>query len=29
MGMYVELIFGAQLKKDTPKEVIDTLKTKL
>lgn len=26
MGMYVELIFGAQLKKDTPKEVIDTLK---
>lgn len=26
MGMYTELIFGAELKKDTPKEVIDVLK---
>ena len=26
MGMYTELIFGARLKEDTPKEVIDTLK---
>lgn len=26
MGMYVELIFNAELKKDTPDEVIDTLK---
>lgn len=26
MGMYTELIFGARLKKDTPKEVINTLK---
>ena len=25
MGMYTELIFGAELKKDTPREVIDTL----
>jgi len=25
MGMYTELIFGAQLKKDTPIEVIDTI----
>jgi hypothetical protein len=25
MGMYTELIFGASLKKDTPKEVIDIL----
>ena len=26
MGMYTELIFGAVLKKDTPSEVIETLK---
>ena len=26
MGMYTELIFGARLKENTPKEVIDTLK---
>ena len=26
MGMYTELIFGAELKKDTPEEVIDNLK---
>lgn len=26
MGMYTELIFGASLKKETPKEVIDILK---
>lgn len=26
MGMYTELIFGASLKTDTPKEVIDTLR---
>ena len=26
MGMYTELIFGASLKKDTPKEVIESLK---
>ena len=26
MGMYTELIFGASLKKNTPKEVIDVLK---
>ena len=26
MGMYTELIFGADLKKDTPKEVIEALK---
>ncbi len=26
MGMYTELIFGAELKKDTPKEVIEALK---
>jgi len=26
MGMYTELIFGARLKTDTPKEVIDTLR---
>ena len=26
MGMYTELIFGADLKKDTPKNVIETLK---
>ena len=26
MGMYTELIFGASLRKDTPKFVIDTLK---
>lgn len=25
MGMYTELIFGARLKRQTPKEVIDTL----
>lgn len=25
MGMYTELIFGARLKKETPKDVIDTL----
>lgn len=25
MGMYTELIFGARMKKDTPKEVINTL----
>lgn len=25
MGMYTELIFGATLKEDTPKDVIDTL----
>ncbi len=25
MGMYTELIFGAELKKDTPKEVIDII----
>lgn len=27
MGMYTELIFGATLKKDTPNEVIETLKS--
>lgn len=26
MGMYTELIFGADLKKDTPKNVIEALK---
>ena len=26
MGMYIELIFGAELKKDTPNEVIEALK---
>jgi hypothetical protein len=26
MGMYTELIFGAELKKDTPNEVIEALK---
>lgn len=26
MGMYTELIFGASLKEETPKEVIETLK---
>lgn len=26
MGMYTELILGAELKKDTPKEVVDILK---
>jgi hypothetical protein len=26
MGMYTELIFGAELKKETPKEVIEALK---
>ena len=26
MGMYTELIFGAELKKDTPKNVIEALK---
>ncbi len=26
MGMYTELIFGASLKKDTPKEVIESLR---
>ncbi len=26
MGMYTELIFGASLKKETPEEVIETLK---
>ncbi len=26
MGMYTELIFGASLKKDTPTEIIDTIK---
>jgi hypothetical protein len=26
MGMYTELIFGAKLKKDTPNEVIETLR---
>lgn len=26
MGMYTELIFGAEFKKDTPKELIDTLR---
>lgn len=26
MGMYTELIFGAQFKEDTPKEVIDALR---
>jgi len=26
MGMYTELIFGGSLKKDTPKEVINTLR---
>ncbi len=26
MGMYTELIFGAQLKEDTPKDVINTIK---
>ena len=26
MGMYTELIFGASLKEETPKQVIDTLK---
>jgi hypothetical protein len=26
MGMYTELIFGARLKKDTPNEVIETLR---
>lgn len=26
MGMYTELIFGASLKKDTPQEVIDTIR---
>ena len=27
MGMYTELIFGAELKKDTPNEVIEKLKS--
>jgi len=26
MGMYTELIFGAELKRETPKEVIETLR---
>ena len=26
MGMYTELIFGAKLKKDTPKDIIESLK---
>ena len=26
MGMYTELVFGAELKSDTPKDVIDTIR---